>query len=171
MFCINCGTELPENARFCRSCGAPQTMDAGAGFQQPQAAAPVMPQRQAPTGALLLEAGKMTRYNGDKAVGVVTGTGDLYIYDDRLEFYKKTGDQRGYMLGPVLGAALTMNDAKKNPVDIYELRDIRGVRTGKYAGLMGTLILELKNGKAVSFVPASKKAGAAEMCELIRQYL
>ena len=60
---------------------------------------------------------------------------------------------------------------EKNPVDIYELRDIREVRTGKYAGLMGTLILELKNGKAVSFVPASKKAGAAGMCELIRQYL
>jgi len=183
MFCTNCGTQLPEGSRFCSQCGAPQAASAQPAYQQPVYQQPVYQQpaypqnaytqQAAPSGALLMEAGKMTRYNGGKAVGAVTGTGDLFVYDDRLEFYKKTGDQRGYLLGPVIGAALSINGAKKNPVDIYELADVARVRTGKYAGLMGTLVLELKNGKAVSFVPASGKAGkiAEQICELISPYL
>ena len=200
MFCTNCGTQLPDGSRFCSQCGAPQTAAAPAqgAYQQPvyqqpaaptqqpvyqQPAAPVYQQpvypqgnyaqQAAATGALLMEAGKVTRYNGGKAIGVVTGTGDLYVYDDRIEFYKKTGDQRGYMLGPVVGAVLSINGAKKNPVDIYEFRDVANVRTGKYAGMMGTVVLELKNGKAVSFVPASGKSRkiAEQICELIAPYI
>ena len=47
-----------------------------------------------PTGVLLMEANKVSRYDGGGAIGAVTGTGDLYVYDDRLEFHKKSGDQR-----------------------------------------------------------------------------
>ncbi|MBQ9720705.1 MAG: hypothetical protein IJV64_08435 [Oscillospiraceae bacterium] len=76
------------------------------------------------------------------------------------------------MLGPVIGAAMTINSAKKNPVDIYGYRDVASVRTGKYAGLMSTLVLELRNGKAVSFVPAGKSAQVSEQVfGLIAQYL
>lgn len=181
MFCTNCGTQLPDGSRFCSNCGAPQAAPAQPMYQQPAYQQPAYPQqpmyqqapqKQAATGALLMEAGKMTRYNGGKAVGAVTGSGELYVYDDRLEFLKKTGDQRGYMLGPVIGAAIAINGAKKNPTDIYEYRDIASVRIGKYAGLMSTLVLELRNGKAVSFVPAGKSAQVSErVCRLIAQYL
>ena len=113
----------------------------------------------------------MTRYNGGKALGTVTGSGDVSIYDDRIEFYKKTGDQRGYMLGPVIGAALSMGGAKKDPIDVYRFQDTQAVRKGKYAGLKETVVLELKNGKAVSFVPASKQANPDQICALITPYL
>ena len=76
------------------------------------------------------------------------------------------------MLGPVIGAAMTINSAKKNPVNIYGYRDVASVKTGKYAGLMSTLVLELRNGKAVSFVPAGKSAQVSEQVfGLIAQYL
>jgi hypothetical protein len=69
------------------------------------------------------------------------------------------------------GAALAANDAKKNPVDVYSYRDITNVRKGKYAGLKETLILELSNGKCVSFVPASKKSDPDDLVRLIEPYL
>ncbi len=180
MFCMNCGTQLPDNARFCRNCGAPQMEEpAQPVYQQPAYQQPVYQQPSGrgygdgpqATGALLMDAGKVTRYSGDKSVGAVTGTGELSIYDDRLEFYKKSGDQRGYMLGPIVGAALAANDAKKNPVDVYPYREITTVRKGKYAGIKETLIVELANGKCVSFVPASKKSDPDDLVSLIEPYL
>ncbi|MBR2675481.1 MAG: hypothetical protein IKE28_01030 [Solobacterium sp.] len=113
----------------------------------------------------------MTRYNGGKAIGTVTGGGDVTVYDDRLEFYKKTGDQRGYALGPIVGAVMSVNSAKKNPVDVYYYRDIANVHKGKYAGLKETIVLELKNGKAVSFVPSTKKGNPDQIINMISQYL
>ena len=38
------------------------------------------------------------------------------------------------MLGPVIGAAMTINSAKKNPVDIYGYRDVASVRTENTRG-------------------------------------
>ena len=113
----------------------------------------------------------MTRYNGGKALGTVTGSGDVSIYDDRIEFYKKTGDQRGYALGPIIGAVVSMNGAKKNPVATYRFQDIKSVRKGKYAGLKETIVLELKNGKAVSFVPSTKQGNPDQVIGIISQYL
>ena len=193
MFCTNCGTQLPDGSKFCSQCGAPTNASQGAAaapqqpayqqptyqqqpvYQQPAYQQPAYPQQTyAPqaTGALLREADKVTRYSGGHAIGTVTGSGTLYVYDDRIEFYKKTGDQRGYMLGPVVGAVMSMSSAKKNPVDVYDFRDIANVRPGKYAGLMGALVLELRTGKSVSF--ALGKGGMAlaeELCGIISQYL
>jgi hypothetical protein len=124
------------------------------------------------TGALLGQAERVSRYNGDGPIGPVTGSGNLYVYDDRVEFEKKSGDQRGYMLGPLVGAVVARNSAKKNPVDVYEFRDLIQVRTGKYAGMMGTLVLELGDRKKVSFVIGrGGKELAEELCGLINQYL
>ena len=185
MFCSNCGAQLPDHAKFCNMCGTPT----GVGGPAPQAGArqqnfrqetwprdfgPVYRQPAAPpvTGELLYQAEKVSRYNGGGAIGPVTGTGELYVYDDRLEFEKKTGDQRGYMLGPIVGAVIARNGAKKNPVDVYEFADIADVRTGKYAGMMGTLVLELRNGKKVSFVLGrGGKELAEEICDCMLQYL
>ena len=195
MFCLNCGTQLPDGSKFCCSCGAAQTFvqeqpAAQRAVPPQQAQQPVYPQQpvqqpvytqqqayQQPayapqqTGALLLQAGNVTRYNGGKSIGTVTGGGDLTVYDDRLEFYKKTGDQRGYALGPIVGAVMSINSAKKNPVDVYWFRDIASVRKGKYAGLKETVVLELKNGKAVSFVPSTKQGNPDQIIGMIAPYL
>lgn len=186
MFCTHCGAQLPEGSRFCSQCGTPVEPVTAAQptytapvypqqpvYQQPVYQQPVYQQPVGPTGAFLMEGGKMSRYNGGGAVGAITGTGELNVYDDRLEFLKTSGDQRGYALGPVLGAVIAKNNAKKNPVDVYYFQDIASVRTGKYAGMMGTLVLELRTGKSVSFVPASSKNKkiAQELCDLISRYL
>ena len=127
------------------------------------------------TGAFLKDAGTMTRYNGKGSVGPVTGSGTLWIYDDRLEYAKTSGDQRGFMFGPIVGNLVALGGAKKNPLDVYYFRDISGVSTGKYAGMLSCLVLQMKDGKAFSFVPAGRgfKTGdlVSEYCGLISQYL
>jgi len=153
---------------------------AQAGYGQQQAgAAPQYQQgfgqRAAATGALLLDAGKMTRYNGKGPIGPVTGSGTLYIYDDRIEYKKTSGDQRGYMLGPIIGNLIAREGARKNPVDVYYFRDIASVEQGKYAGTLATMVIHKKDGKAVSFVPGGRgfKTGdiVQKMCALVSQYL
>ena len=172
---MQCGKQLPDTARFCSACGAKLDTEPNEA-PQPRYQAP-QPQYQrsynyAPQrGALLKEAGKVSSYNGAKAIGTITGTGDLFVFDDRIEYHKKSGSQSGYMLGPVIGAALSINDAKKNPVETYRYHELRDVRTGKYAGLKETLVLEFSSGKCISFVPASKKADPDELCALITPYL
>ena len=153
---------------------------AQAGYGQQQAgAAPQYQQgfgqRAAATGALLLDAGKMTRYNGKGPIGPVTGSGTLHIYDDRIEYKKTSGDQRGYMLGPIIGNLIAREGARKNPVDVYYFRDIASVEQGKYAGTLATMVIHKKDGKAVSFVPGGRgfKTGdiVQKMCALVSQYL
>ena len=124
------------------------------------------------TRALLLTAEKVTRYSGGGAIGTVTGSGTLYVYDDRLEFFKKTGDQRSFLLGPLAGLALSMRDAKKNLVDTYYYGDIASARTGKYAGIMSTVVVTLRTGKSHSFTIGKGGAEfAGEICSAISQYL
>ena len=144
-------------------------------YQQPVYQQPVYQQPMGggayATGAMLRDAGKYTRYMGDKAIGVVSGQGKLVVYDDRLEFYKTSGNQAGFAINPIVGLALAANDKKKNPVDTYFYRDIKGVRNGKYSGMIPTLILDQKSGKSVSFAKASGGMDPKELAELIRPYL
>ncbi len=131
--------------------------------------------RPMPTGAYVQDAGKMTRYNGKGVVGPITGQGQMQIYDDRLEFHKKYGDQRGYMLGPIIGGLVSFGGAKKNPTDVYYYRDLANVTMGKYAGMLSSVVIEQKDGKAFSFVPAERgfktNKAAEEICRVISQYL
>ncbi|MBQ7534932.1 MAG: zinc ribbon domain-containing protein [Stomatobaculum sp.] len=191
MYCRYCGAQIPDDSRFCEKCGGQLGAPAAAqgGYMQ-QRSAPSAQQgyvqngfppqtgyqqgygqqgygRQA-SGALLKDAGKMTRYNGKGAIGPVTGTGSLLIYDDRLEYHKTSGDQRGFMLGPIVGNLVMRNGVKKNPVDTYYFQDLAGVTSGKYAGLLQTLVLNLRDGKAVSFVPAGRGVNNGEMIQEIR---
>ncbi|MCR5371584.1 MAG: zinc-ribbon domain-containing protein [Clostridium sp.] len=159
---------------YTRQAGFPQGGFAPqAGFAQGGYGAPAG--YTAATGALLMDAGKMTRYNGKGAIGPVTGSGTLCIYDDRLEYRKTSGDQRGFMLGPIAGNLIARGSAKKHPVDTYYFRDIARVDQGKYAGSLATLVIHKKDGKAVSFVPAGRgfKTGdiVREMCSVISRYL
>ncbi len=196
MFCRNCGTQLPEGSRFCPLCGTPVAditpaggmAPTGQGYAQPVMQQPVQqpvyqqPAYQQPvyqqpmvgayaTGAMLRDAGKFTRYMGDKAIGVVSGQGKLVVYDDRLEFYKTSGNQAGFAFNPIVGLAMAAKDKKKNPVDTYFYRDIKGVRNGKYSGMIPTLILDQRNGKSVSFAKASGGMDPKELADLIRPYL
>ena len=79
------------------------------------------------------------------------------------------------MFGPIVGNLVMRNGIKNNPVDVYYYRDITSVTSGKYAGLTPTLVLNLRDGKAVSFIPAGKgfKTGdrIAELRSLIQRYL
>lgn len=198
MFCRNCGAQIPDDSRFCPTCGTPiAAAPAPQGFAQPQMSQPVyqqpmqqpvyqQPVYQQPmqqpvygqsmgggyaTGAMIREAGKYTRYAGDKAIGVVTGQGNLIVYDDRLEFYKTSGNQAYFALNPIVGLAMQHADKKKHPFDTYFYRELKGVRNGKYSGMIPTLILDQSNGKSVSFAKAAGGMDPKELANIIRSYL
>ena len=195
MFCTQCGAQLPDDSRFCSQCGAKIIPESAAqtrqapqqnysqqqsyqqpypqqGYQQPYPQAFNGPMA---VGALVKDAGKMTRYNGKGAVGPITGQGQLQIFDDHLEFHKKYGDQRGYMLGPIVGGLVSWGGAKKNPTDVYYYRDLASVTKGKYAGMLASVVITQKDGKAFSFVPAERgfktNEAAEEIARIISQYL
>ena len=193
-FCENCGAQLGAPAAVPGGQGAYTRQTAGPagqggyapqgygqngyrqGYGQQESFVPNRGMGQAAaSGALLMDAGKMTRYNGKGAVGPVTGSGTLKVFDDRLEYAKTSGDQRGFMFGPIVGNLVMRNGIKNNPVDVYYFRDIAGVTSGKYAGLMTTLVLNLRDGKAVSFVPAGRGFKNGDLIEelrsLIQRYL
>lgn len=173
MYCRFCGAQIPDDSRFCEKCGgqlgAPAAAPGGQGGYQ-QGYGQQGYGRQS-SGALLKDAGKMTRYNGKGAIGPVTGTGTLYIYDDRLEYAKISGDQRGFLLGPIVGNVIMRNGVKKNPVDVYYFRDLAGVTSGKYAGLLATLVLNLRDGKSVSFVPAGRGVNNGDLIQELRNMI
>ena len=194
MFCTQCGAQLPDDSRFCSQCGAkiipesaaqtrqaPQQNFQQQSYQQPypqqgyQQHYPQAFNGPMAVGALVKDAGKMTRYNGKGAVGPITGQGQLQVFDDHLEFHKKYGDQRGYMLGPIVGGLVSWGGAKKNPTDVYYYRDLASVTKGKYAGMLASVVITQKDGKAFSFVPAERgfktNEAAEEIARIISQYL
>ena len=194
MFCTQCGAQLPDDSRFCSQCGAkiipesaaqtrqapqqnynqqqsyqqpypqqgyqqgypqqgyqqgyPQQPYPQQGYQQPypqqgyQQPYPQAFNGPMAVGALVKDAGKMTRYNGKGAVGPITGQGQLQIFDDHLEFHK---------------------------------RDLASVTKGKYAGMLASVVITQKDGKAFSFVPAERgfktNEAAEEIARIISQYL
>ena len=190
MFCTQCGAQLPDDSRFCSQCGAKIIPESAAQTRQaPQQNYSQQQSYQQPypqgypqafngpmaVGALVKDAGKMTRYNGKGAVGPITGQGQLQVFDDHLEFHKKYGDQRGYMLGPIVGGLVSWGGAKKNPTDVYYYRDLASVTKGKYAGMLASVVITQKDGKAFSFVPAERgfktNEAAEEIARIISQYL
>ena len=55
MFCMNCGTKLPDNAKFCYNCGAkiPESLgpEGAAAPESPEQSAPSVPESTAPAEA------------------------------------------------------------------------------------------------------------------------
>ncbi len=198
MFCRHCGAQIPDDSIFCERCGARLSDAAPAAAPQPDMYAgsrqapppaysqPVYPQQNyapqygAPggfgmTGELIYDAGKVTVYNGGGAIGVVYGAGNLFIYDDRIEFEKTSGSQAGFALGAVAGLALSKLDANKNPVDVWYMADIADVHIAKHAGVISKLVIQFHGKKAYSVTLTGRGSKTnqmiEEMCDVIRQYI
>ena len=103
-----------------------------------------------PTGQMIMDAGKVVVYNGVKAIGVTYGDGTLYVFDDRLEFHKKHGTMAGMGVNPVVGMAVSVASAKKNPVDTWYYRDMAEVYTAKHAGLISKICIKFRSGNGFS---------------------
>ena len=89
---------------------------------------------------------------GTPLAGYSAASGTLSVYQDRMEFKKKTGSAlsaRGGEIGLRLSAAV----AKDDPIEVYELEQISELREGKYMRLYNTLVVAMKNGEVWSFCP------------------
>ena len=140
MFCTNCGEKIPSGAKFCGHCGKPVSSP---GTPAPEAAQTGSVQT-AP--ALLTSLKGVSKYKGTPLAGYSAASGTLSVYQDRLEFKRKTGSALSSR-GGAIGLGISKAMAKDDPIEVYELRE------GKYMGLYNTLAVALKNGEVWSFCP------------------
>lgn len=146
MFCTNCGEKIPSGAKFCGHCGKPVSSP---GTPAPEAAQTCSVQT-AP--ALLTSLKGVSKYKGTPLAGYSAASGTLSVYQDRLEFKRKTGSALSAR-GGAIGLGISKAMAKDDPIEVYELEQISELREGKYMGLYNTLAVALKNGEVWSFCP------------------
>ena len=140
MFCTNCGEMIPSGAKFCGHCGKP--------LSSPDTPTPEAAQTGSvqTTSALLTLLKGVSKYKGTPLAGYSAASGTLSVYQNRLEFKRKRGSAlsaRGGAIGLGLSAAM----AKDDPIEVYELEQISGLREGKYMGLYNTLVVTMKCGE------------------------
>lgn len=147
-FCVTCGTKLDPSAQFCPGCG----VRVGETAEAPASTA----------GSKLLSTYKLVSlYHGEPTLGIAKASGTLMIYEDRIEFEKQLGNALGGAFG-LVGLIKTQKDVKKDPVDIYHVSEITKLRTGKYAGVYSTLVVELRGGKVITFCPVTPGSSMPE---------
>lgn len=172
MFCYNCGGEICQGDIYCCWCGTDvQVEDDADTTKEPITETNATKQREnKQTGALIKQVGMMSYYEGEPTVSFSAASGNIVIYDNRIEFEKKWGSSKGAMFG-LIGMAVANKDIKEHPLDIFYFKDIKNVRTGKYTVYI-TFVMEMKDGRTMTFVPiAPNNMVANEMCAIISRYL
>lgn len=160
-FCVQCGTRVPEkrvcptcgnvleqNQIFCAKCGTKyvETKRSVKNIPQPQPQPPA-PSNQKMTnnsGSPLRTMNMITKFYGEPALGVANKIGTLSIYTDHVEFTRKAG----------FSLITTVAVQMKGEHESYYYSDCVSIKTGTYAVVYTTLVLELKNGNKVTFCPA-----------------
>ncbi len=176
-FCSTCGAKLQPGQIFCTSCGMKlrrnnpignaSSSSVNIGIKQP----PNVTISRIPsggsgegkgTGQLLRKMNLITKYYGEPTVGLANKVGTLSVYDNRVEFSKKAG----------LSLAGTVSALAKSEVEVYYLRDVFTITTGRYMGMYITLVLVMKNGNKISFCPSVPGSKDMEMiATLLLRYL
>ena len=157
--CSHCGCENEDGAFFCMNCGV--RLEGGdppvqSSQVQPEPSNESMdgaktenaenPSQQPGSDVLLKPAVKMSFFEGQPALGISSANGDLKVYNDRVEFKTTFANVLMTMFGG-------SGKSSKGEPDIYRYQDIKQVRTGKYGAGYNTVVIEMKSGKVVSFVP------------------
>lgn len=168
MKCTKCNQEIPEASKFCFHCGAKVVL------QENSLTIPRINKRKMCPGCrsvfdaecvycdqcgrllqLKLIEGKelyrirlASKYDGEPTIGIAKATGDLIIYDDRVEFKRMMGNAAASAFGVV---GMHFAAKKTPPLEVYKMNEIVSIREGRYAGMMPTLIIQLNDGKIFSF--------------------
>lgn len=144
MFCMQCGKEIPTGSKFCGNCGKP--------IPTPGSTVSASPQIVQEPGSLLTQLKSVSKYKGTPVAGYSESTGILSIYNNRLEFKKKSGSAL-WGRGGAIGLGISAGLAKSEPIETFELEQISELHKGKYMGIYNTLVITLKNSEVWSFCP------------------
>ena len=81
----------------------------------------------------------------------------------------------GMGVNPVVGMAVSVVSAKKNPADTWYYRDMAEVYTAKHAGIISKICIRFRSGKGFSITLSGHgKEGNAmveQLCATINKYL
>lgn len=194
--CTYCGAKLLPYEIYCCECGrkfeqTPAMAEEGTDFADTAAAQkqPIndsvpneavtsdesfasanLSQEAASPGKLLITQKMISIYKGEPKLGIAEATGTLLVYDDRIELQKHFGNSAGALFG-LVGMIAAKNKTKENPVLTYRFTEIKSLRCGKYAGALNSLVMDLKDGKTYSLVPATPSQMAQNIINITSQYI
>lgn len=155
VFCMNCGSRLIESpsasitgttcpdcgctigdpdAVFCYGCGKRLRAESqyDSGYQQSGYRTP-------------LKVIKAEKHLGDKNIGIPEARGSLTIYEDALEFGKKS----------VIETVGASNQISKE-TEIFSIKEIANCYSSQFAFLVTALVIEFRSGEVIKFVGYTK---------------
>lgn len=170
MKCSQCNQEIPEASKFCFHCGAMVVPAAEIIVKNEMIVHKLCPNCRAVydaervycdrcgrllrqrkiEGKELYKIQMASKFEGEPTVGIAKATGDLVIFDDRVEFRRKMG-----------------NTKKVPAVETFNMDEIGCIRVGKYAG---TLVIQLKDQRVFSFRGLADGNVIHKAVELIEEY-
>ena len=98
-------------------------------------------------------------YEGERKLMGAKVTGDLTVYPDRIEFRLKMGNAVCEVCTGGLGLSMIaamIEEIKKNKlpsVIVHRFSEIKRAHVGNYGGMTKSLVLELADGKVISYFP------------------
>lgn len=188
MKCHQCGREIQTDAKFCAYCGAKMEQNiidtTLVRESKAQKACPGCGKVFAPEHVYCDQCGRLlqvktvsgrelqrihmaSKYDGEPTVGIAKATGDLILYDDRIEFKRVMGNALGNAFG-LLGMAAAARSTPQQ--EVYRMSEIASVKLGRYGGMMPTLVLQLKNGSIYSFCGIADSNTIQKAINLIEEY-
>lgn len=187
MKCSQCKQEIPEASKFCFHCGAKVVPTAEIIVKNEMIVHKLCPNCRAVydaervycdrcgrllrqrkiEGKELYKIQMASKYEGEPTVGIAKATGDLVIFDDRVEFRRKMGNAASAMFG---AAGMLISAQKVPAVETFNMDEIGCIRIGKYAGLMPTLVIQLKDQRVFSFCGLADVNVIHKAAELIEEY-
>ena len=187
MKCSQCNQEIPNTSKFCFYCGTQVVPEAQIVIEKEMIVHKQCPNCRAVfdvqqvycdrcgrllrqrkiEGKELCKIQMASKYEGEPTVGIAKATGDLIIFDDRVEFRRKMGNAASAMFG---AAGMLISAKKVPPVETFRMDEIGFTRVGKYAGLMPTLVIQLKDQRVFSFCGLADGNVIQKAAELIEEY-
>ena len=153
--CSNCGAEHPIEVSFCDQCGkflatGMVSYVANDNNKIDSREEIVRTGNDTSVDIPFFKLSNVSLYEGERKVGVAKATGELTVFKNRLELKRQWGNAAANVT--LVTMAIERNKAKKLPPDIFLFSDILSVHRDNYLGVWSSLIVKMKNGRAITLV-------------------
>lgn len=136
MFCMHCGKELPDDAKFCAACGQAVEQQAMREHDEEE--------------KVLIEASVSCYWEGQSEIGRATLTNKRFILEGKHN--PKPSLSKRLLLGPILSMATTHGESYKIELTADDIAD---VCEGKVY-MANTIVITTHSGESYQFLPGGK---------------
>ena len=181
MFCTKCGYHAADDAKFCAKCGNQLYVEerSSSTYSQPENRSvvsgmdmrkPIQPERRRSVlGRQLKYLKNIAMYEGEKKIGISKASGNMTIYDNRIEYHKTMGNSGWSSLG-LVGIAISAQRVKNEEPVVFKMKDIAEAMESKYMGAIPAFLIRLANGEKYTFSGVISGSDIREAISYINRY-